>query len=114
MPKYRVPFFKGAHLRVQNPSSLSSNTVNTALLRASRECRVRPHNLGRIKEKIMKRSVALLALVAALASLPARAAEIDWKKVDAALGKTATVSGDVHRYGLPRTDLHVTLDGLAI
>jgi hypothetical protein len=44
----------------------------------------------------------------------ARAADIDWKKVDAALGKTAAVSGEVHRYGLPRSDLHVTLDGIAI
>jgi hypothetical protein len=54
-------------------------------------------------------------LVAAIA-LPslAQAAEIDWKKVDAALGKTAAVSGEVHRYGLPRSDLHVTLDGVAI
>jgi hypothetical protein len=42
------------------------------------------------------------------------AAEIDWKKVDAALGKTAAVSGEVHRYGLPRSDLHVALDGVAI
>jgi len=62
----------------------------------------------------MKHSLALLALGAALVSLPARAAEIDWKKVDAALGKTATVSGEVHRYGIPRSDLHVTLDGVAI
>jgi hypothetical protein len=62
----------------------------------------------------MKHSLALLALGAALVSLPARAAEIDWKKVDAALGKTAAVSGEVHRYGLPRSDLHVTLDGIAI
>jgi uncharacterized protein DUF1259 len=44
----------------------------------------------------------------------AHAEAIDWKKVDAALGKTATVSGEVHRYGLPRSDLHVTLDGVAI
>ena len=43
----------------------------------------------------------------------AHAQSIDWKKVDAALGKTATVSGEVHRYGLPRSDLHVTLDGVA-
>ncbi|XIA62011.1 DUF1259 domain-containing protein [Bradyrhizobium sp. TZ2] len=46
--------------------------------------------------------------------MPARAADIDWKKVDAALGKTAAVSGEIHRYGLPRSDLHVTLDGIAI
>ena len=52
--------------------------------------------------------------VALLLSWPARAADIDWKKVDAALGKTAAVSGEVHRYGLPRSDLHVTLDGVAI
>ena len=45
---------------------------------------------------------------------PAHAAEIDWTKVDAALGKTASVQGEVHRYGIPRTDLQVTLDGVAI
>jgi hypothetical protein len=44
----------------------------------------------------------------------ASAAEIDWKKVDAAMGKTAAISGDVHRYGLPRSDLQVTLDGVSI
>jgi hypothetical protein len=56
-----------------------------------------------------------LILVAAMAfPALAKAAEIDWKKVDAALGKTAAVSGEVHRYGLPRSDLHVTLDGVTI
>src|SRR4029453_11184260 len=40
--------------------------------------------------------------------------EVDWAKVDAALGKTATVQGDVHRYGIPRSDLQVTLDGVTI
>ena len=44
----------------------------------------------------------------------AHAAEIDWTKVDTALGKTASVQGEVHRYGIPRTDLQVTLDGVAI
>ena len=63
----------------------------------------------------MKHPLAFVALCAALLiSLPVRAADIDWKKVDAALGKTAAVSGEVHRYGLPRSDLHVTLDGIAI
>src|ERR1700726_2637523 len=63
----------------------------------------------------MKHRLTLLALCAALlTSLPARAADIDWKTVDAALGKTAAVSGEVRRYGLPRSDLQVTLDGVAI
>ena len=45
---------------------------------------------------------------------PANAQEIDWKKVDEALGRPAAVTGDVHRYGFPRTDLQVTLDGVTI
>jgi len=63
----------------------------------------------------MKRNLMLVALVTTVA-FPAlsNAADIDWKKVDVALGKTAAVSGEVHRYGLPRSDLHVTLDGVAI
>jgi hypothetical protein len=44
----------------------------------------------------------------------ANAQEIDWKKVDEALGRSAAVSGDVHRYGFPRTDLTVTVDGVTI
>jgi len=63
----------------------------------------------------MKHPLTSLVLTAALGlAMPARAADIDWKKVDTALGKTAAVSGEVHRYGLPRSDLHVALDGVSI
>ena len=58
-------------------------------------------------------SFLLFAVTASFAA-PAIAQEIDWKKVDEALGRTAAVSGDVHRYGFPRTDLQVTLDGVTI
>jgi Domain of Unknown Function (DUF1259) len=44
----------------------------------------------------------------------AHAQGIDWSKVDAAFGRSAAVSGEIHRYGFPRTDLQVTLDGVAI
>src|SRR5882757_9954228 len=45
----------------------------------------------------------------------ASAQNVDWQKVDAALGRKATVvSGDAHRYGFPRNDLNVTLDGVTI
>ena len=44
----------------------------------------------------------------------AHAQDLDWQKVDDMLGRKAAVSGDVHRYGFPRTDLSVTLDGVAI
>src|SRR6476646_5427167 len=44
----------------------------------------------------------------------ANAQSIDWQKVDTALGRTAAVTGDVHRYGFPRSDLQVTVDGVTI
>ena len=44
----------------------------------------------------------------------AAAQEIDWKKIDDTLGRSAAVTADVHRYGFPRTDLNVTLDGVVI
>src|SRR5215468_5838120 len=45
---------------------------------------------------------------------PANAQEIYWQKVDAAFGRKPAVSGDVHRYGFPRTDLQVSVDGVTI
>jgi hypothetical protein len=39
---------------------------------------------------------------------------INWQQVDDVLGRKPAVGGDVHRYGFPRTDLSVTLDGVAI
>jgi hypothetical protein len=61
------------------------------------------------------RAVQLFAICAmATIGTAASAQEIDWKKVDEAVGRSAAVSGDVHRYGFPRTDLQVTLDGVTI
>jgi hypothetical protein len=44
----------------------------------------------------------------------ARAEDVDWQKVDETLGRKPAVSGDVRRYGFPRSDLNVTLDGVTI
>ncbi|MCS3931704.1 hypothetical protein M2175_006735 [Bradyrhizobium elkanii] len=44
----------------------------------------------------------------------AQAQNIDWQKVDETLGRKPAVSDDVHRYGFPRSDLSVTLDGVTI
>ena len=44
----------------------------------------------------------------------AGAQTIDWAKIDATFGRGAAVAGEVHRYGFPRTDLQVTLDGVTI
>jgi len=63
------------------------------------------------------RAIFALMLGSAVATFAAaaHAQEIDWQKVDDAFGrKAAAVAGDVHRYGFPRTDLQVSVDGVAI
>ncbi len=62
--------------------------------------------------RLMLRVAALSC--AAVLSQSVAAQEADWKKVDEVLGRSAAVSGDVHRYGFPRSDLHVTVDGVSI
>src|SRR5205809_7864891 len=56
----------------------------------------------------------ITGVVALTIATVATAQEIDWKKVDSALGKTGAVAGEVHRYGFPRSDLQVSVDGVAI
>src|SRR5450756_3076901 len=56
----------------------------------------------------------VVSIFAACFTTVATAQEIDWQKVDDAFGRKPAVSGDVHRYGFPRTDLTVTLDGVTI
>jgi len=61
------------------------------------------------------RALKLLTLCAVVAgATAANAQDIDWQKVDAAMGRGAAVAGDVHRYGFPRSDLQVTVDGVTI
>jgi hypothetical protein len=62
----------------------------------------------------MRAMIAFLTAGAVLLSAPVCAQEIDWQQIDATLGRKPALSGDVHRYGFPRTDLSVTLDGVAI
>jgi uncharacterized protein DUF1259 len=64
----------------------------------------------------MHRFASLIAALGGMAvNLASGAADIDWSKVDQELGKTGTDQpGGVHKYGLPRSDLKVTVDGVAI
>jgi Domain of Unknown Function (DUF1259) len=67
---------------------------------------------------IMKLHVRIIALAALFAGAPvlAFAADDGWQtEVGQALGKTGSMMpGGVYRVGLPRTDLKVTLDGVAL
>ena len=64
----------------------------------------------------MHRFASIIAGFTGMAiSVAAGAADIDWSKVDQALGKPGTNQpGGVHKYGLPRSDLKITVDGVAI
>src|SRR5215468_10089684 len=64
----------------------------------------------------MRSTAGLFILVSGMTlSASTLASDIDWKQVDEALGRPGSAQpGDVHKYGLPRTDLHVTLDGIEI
>jgi Domain of Unknown Function (DUF1259) len=57
----------------------------------------------------------LLCFALVAAPGPARAVDPDWKAVEQALGKTGQMQpGDVFRVGMPRTDLNVTVKGVAV
>ena len=60
------------------------------------------------------RLLGSLFLAGVTISGAAHGEDIIWSKVDQAIGRPAAVTQDVHRYGFPRTDLNVTLDGVTI
>jgi hypothetical protein len=62
------------------------------------------------------RLAAFLSLLSSMIlATTAGAADIDWSKVDQALGKAGSNQpGGVHKYGLPRSDLKVTVDGVPL
>ncbi len=61
----------------------------------------------------MVRTTLKAAALCMVLPAAAGAAEADWAKVADALGKSGTeMPGGVYRVGLPRTDLHVKLDGV--
>jgi len=63
----------------------------------------------------MNKIVAAAAALLALAALPAHAADMDWSSVDQAFGKKgAAQPGEVYRVTFPRSDLQITLDGVAL
>ena len=63
----------------------------------------------------MVRTTLKAAALCMMLPVAAGAADADWAKVAEALGKSGTeMAGGVYRVGLPRTDLHVTLDGVDI
>jgi len=68
------------------------------------------HPIIRLAAPLVAASVAAVVL-----ATPTFAAEPDWSQVAQALGKSGAVqAGGVYRVGFPRTDLQVSLDGVAL
>src|SRR6266851_4477377 len=96
---------------VGKPSIGGFSNVRVMRGQRGRPARCRPDEGDMTMRGLLSLLVSALALT--FAGM-AGAQDIDWKKVDAALGKTGAVQGSVHRYGLPRSDLRVTVDDVAI
>jgi hypothetical protein len=63
----------------------------------------------------MSRISSLVIVLIAAGATSAGAADIDWSKVDQSFGKPGVVlPGGVHKWGLPRTDLKITVDGIVL
>jgi len=60
------------------------------------------------------RAMVPFLIAGMVVSAHASAQEVDWQRLDETFARKPAVSGDVRRYGFPRTDLSVTLDGVII
>ncbi len=57
----------------------------------------------------------LQLLILGVAAMAQSTPAADWKAVDQALGRSGQVQGDgAYKFGLPRGDLHVTVDGIEV
>ena len=63
----------------------------------------------------MKKLSLCLGIVAALAAVRVAAADVDWSRVDQALGRAGSDQpGGVHKFSFPRSDLKIAVDGVEI
>jgi len=86
-------------------------------MRKVRFRRVNRGGLIRVSGAVAVLCIALLMTSAASAQEAKSATQNpgnDWKPVQDAMGRPGQVTGDVIRFGMPRKDLHVTLNGVAI
>jgi hypothetical protein len=70
-------------------------------------------NFTRRKDMVTKRTIWILISIA-LFPLVTAAQGLDTTKIDQVLGRPGQKTGDVYRVGFPRTDLKVTVAGVAI
>jgi hypothetical protein len=59
-------------------------------------------------------AIIVLLLAMTLATAQTSSPPNDWKPVEEAMGRIGQVSGEVIRFGMPRKDLHVMVDGVEL
>ena len=65
------------------------------------------------RSTFMKLRLLILSVALSLPVIVA-AQGLDTAKIDEAMGRSGQQTGDVYRLGFPRTDLHVSVDGVEI
>lgn len=61
------------------------------------------------------KSTPLLSTILLASAGVVHSAEVDWAQIDTAIGRAGAVqAGGVHRYGFPRSDLDVVVDGVKV
>src|SRR6266511_659122 len=98
------------------PSMPGAETARAKRIPGRPTCRPEAvrHQAGTTEEQIIMRRLSMFGAAVLAVSFAASAAfadEAQWSPVADALGKAGSeMPGGVYRIGLPRTDLHITLD----
>src|SRR5207244_9649839 len=75
----------------------------------------RDHLIGGDMGQRISALAALLLIIPARQQAQQPLAPVDWKQVDAGLGKSGALQPDgAYKVGMPRSDLHVTIGGVAV
>jgi hypothetical protein len=64
---------------------------------------------------MQRHTLLVCSLLASAFATFAGAADVDWSRVDQAIGRKGTdPAAGIHKFSLPRSDLNITVDGIAI
>src|SRR5205823_13658691 len=103
------------HVRVGSQTNLLTITGVSCENFPSKTLLDRDHFTGGDMGRRISVLAALLVIVPARQQAQQPLAPVDWKQVDAGLGKSGALQPDgAYKAGMPRSDLHVTIGGVAV
>ena len=72
------------------------------------------HTTGKGPRPALRAALAAVVVLSSLGRAAAQTGSLDKTAIDRAFGRSGQAFGDVYKVAFPRTDLRVTLDGLAV